>query len=66
MGRRAADRGGRTFDNDGYPRITGRKKDLIVTASGKNVAPEFLEDRVRAPWLIDQCVVVGERCHLPA
>ena len=41
--------------------ITGRKKDLIVTASGKNVAPALLEDRLRAHWLIDQCLLVGDR-----
>jgi len=42
-------------------RITGRKKELIVTAGGKNVAPAVLEDRVRAHWLISQCLVVGDR-----
>ena len=47
--------------DDGYLSITGRKKDLIVTASGKNVAPALLEDRLRAHWLIDQCVLVGDR-----
>jgi long-chain acyl-CoA synthetase len=40
--------------------ITGRKKELIVTAGGKNVVPGVLEDRVRAHPLVDQCVVVGE------
>jgi len=49
------------FDADGFLSITGRKKDLIVTASGKNVAPAFLEDRLRAHWLVDQCVLVGDR-----
>jgi long-chain acyl-CoA synthetase len=47
--------------DDGYLTITGRKKDLIITASGKNVAPAFLEDRLRAHWLIDECVLVGDR-----
>lgn len=47
--------------DDGYLSITGRKKDLIITASGKNVAPAFLEDQLRAHWLIDQCVLVGDR-----
>ncbi|HEU5426658.1 MAG TPA: long-chain fatty acid--CoA ligase [Actinocrinis sp.] len=47
--------------HDGFLSVVGRKKDLIVTASGKNVAPAFLEDRVAAHWLIEQCVVVGER-----
>jgi len=49
------------IDADGYVRITGRKKELIVTAGGKNVAPAVLEDRVRAHWLISQCLVVGDR-----
>jgi long-chain acyl-CoA synthetase len=49
------------LDDDGYLTITGRKKDLIVTAGGKNVAPAVLEDRLRAHWLVDQCVVVGDR-----
>jgi long-chain acyl-CoA synthetase len=48
------------LDPDGFLRITGRKKELIVTASGKNVAPAVLEDRVRAHALVSQCVVVGE------
>jgi long-chain acyl-CoA synthetase len=49
------------IDADGFVRITGRKKELIVTAAGKNVAPAVLEDRVRAHWLISQCLVVGDR-----
>jgi long-chain acyl-CoA synthetase len=49
------------FDEDGYVRITGRKKELIVTAGGKNVAPAVLEDRVRAHWLVSQCLVVGDQ-----
>jgi long-chain acyl-CoA synthetase len=48
------------LDADGYLTITGRKKDLIVTSSGKNVAPTVLEDRLRAHWLVSQCVVVGD------
>jgi long-chain acyl-CoA synthetase len=48
------------LDADGYLRITGRKKELIVTAGGKNVAPAVLEDRLRAHWLISQCMVVGD------
>ena len=49
------------LDGDGYLRITGRKKELIVTAGGKNVAPAVLEDRLRAHWLISQAMVVGDR-----
>jgi long-chain acyl-CoA synthetase len=49
------------IDNDGFVKITGRKKELIVTAAGKNVAPAVLEDRVRAHWLISQCLVVGDQ-----
>ena len=51
------------IDDDGFVRITGRKKELIVTAAGKNVAPAVLEDRLRAHWLISQCLVVGD--HQP-
>ncbi|MGC4896904.1 AMP-dependent synthetase/ligase [Micromonospora sp. DT31] len=49
------------LDEDGYLSITGRKKEIIVTAGGKNVAPAVLEDQVRAHPLISQCVVVGDR-----
>jgi long-chain acyl-CoA synthetase len=48
------------LDDDGYLTITGRKKDLIITSAGKNVAPTVLEDRLRAHWLVSQCVVVGD------
>jgi long-chain acyl-CoA synthetase len=49
-----------SLDADGFLSITGRKKELIVTAGGKNVAPAVLEDRVRANWLVSQCMVVGD------
>ena len=49
------------IDNDGFIRITGRKKELIVTAGGKNVAPAVLEDRLRANPLVSQCMVVGDQ-----
>jgi len=64
------ERGGKTWfhtgdigeiDDDGFVTITGRKKELIVTAAGKNVAPAVLEDRVRAHWLVSQCLVVGDQ-----
>ncbi len=48
------------LDGDGYLRITGRKKEILVTASGKNVAPAVLEDRLRAHPLVSQCMVVGD------
>ena len=48
------------IDDDGFVKITGRKKELLVTAAGKNVAPAVLEDRLRANWLVSQCMVVGD------
>ena len=48
------------IDDRGFVRITGRKKELIVTAAGKNVAPAVLEDRLRSNVLISQCMVVGD------
>ena len=47
-------------DDEGFVRVTGRKKEILVTAGGKNVAPAVLEDRLRAHALVDQCVVVGD------
>ena len=49
------------IDDQGFVKITGRKKELIVTAGGKNVAPAVLEDRLRANWLVSQCMVVGDQ-----
>ncbi len=49
------------LDADGFLKITGRKKELIVTAGGKNVAPAVLEDRLRAHPLVSQCMVVGDQ-----
>jgi long-chain acyl-CoA synthetase len=48
------------LDADGFLRITGRKKEIIVTAAGKNVAPAVLEDRLRSHRLVSQCMVVGD------
>lgn len=49
-----------TLDEDGFLSITGRKKELIITAGGKNVAPAQLEDPLRANPLISQAVVIGD------
>ena len=49
-----------SLDDEGFLRITGRKKELIVTAGGKNVSPAVLEDRLRAHPLISQTMVVGD------
>ena len=48
------------IDDEGFVRITGRKKEILVTAGGKNVAPAVLEDRLRSHVLVDQCMVVGD------
>jgi long-chain acyl-CoA synthetase len=50
-----------SFDSDGFLTITGRKKEIIVTAGGKNVAPAVLEDPIRANPVVGQVVVVGEK-----
>ncbi|MCS5733534.1 AMP-dependent synthetase/ligase [Herbiconiux daphne] len=49
------------LDDDGFLTITGRKKEIIVTAGGKNVAPAVLEDPIRANPLVGQVVVVGDQ-----
>lgn len=48
------------IDDEGFVRITGRKKEILVTAGGKNVAPAVLEDRLRSHLLVDQSMVVGD------
>jgi long-chain acyl-CoA synthetase len=49
------------IDDDGFLTIVGRKKEIIVTAGGKNVAPALLEDRLRAHPLISQAMAVGDK-----
>ncbi|WP_369133181.1 long-chain fatty acid--CoA ligase [Modestobacter sp. I12A-02662] len=49
------------LDSQGFLKITGRKKEILVTAAGKNVAPAVLEDRLRAHKLVSQCIVVGDQ-----
>jgi long-chain acyl-CoA synthetase len=48
------------LDDEGFLKITGRKKEMIVTAGGKNVAPAVLEDRIRSHALVSQAMVVGD------
>ncbi|SDH32177.1 AMP-dependent synthetase/ligase [Microbacterium pygmaeum] len=50
-----------TFDSEGFLTITGRKKEILVTAGGKNVAPATLEDPIRANPIVGQVVVVGDQ-----
>ena len=49
------------FDSDGYLKITGRKKDIIITAGGKNITPANLEAEIKQSQWVSQCVVVGDR-----
>ncbi|MGC0414794.1 AMP-dependent synthetase/ligase [Embleya sp. AB8] len=49
------------LDDDGFLTVTGRKKEILVTAGGKNIAPAVIEDRIRAHPLISECMVVGDR-----
>jgi long-chain acyl-CoA synthetase len=56
-----------SLDDEGFLRVTGRKKEIIVTAGGKNVAPAVLEDRLRLHPLISQSLVVGDgRAYIAA
>jgi len=49
------------IDGDGFIKITGRKKDIIITAGGKNITPANLEAEIKQQPLVSQCVVVGDR-----
>jgi len=49
------------IDDDGFIKITGRKKDIIITAGGKNITPANLENEIKQHPLVSQCVVVGDR-----
>jgi long-chain acyl-CoA synthetase len=49
------------YDSDGYLKITGRKKDIIITAGGKNITPANLENEIKQHPLVSQCVVIGDR-----
>ena len=49
------------IDADGYLKITGRKKDIIITAGGKNITPANLEAEIKQHPLVSQCVVIGDR-----
>ncbi len=49
------------LDSDGYLKITGRKKDIIITAGGKNITPANLEAEIKQHAMVSQCVVIGDR-----
>ncbi|MGN6557318.1 MAG: AMP-dependent synthetase/ligase [Solirubrobacterales bacterium] len=49
------------IESDGFIKITGRKKDIIITAGGKNITPANLEAEIKQQPLVSQCVVVGDR-----
>ena len=53
------------LDSDGYLKITGRKKDIIITAGGKNITPANLEAEIKQSRWISQCVVIGDRRPVP-
>ena len=50
-----------TIDNEGYLTITDRKKDIIVTAGGKNITPQYIENKLKASLYINDAVVIGDK-----
>ena len=54
-----------TIDDDGFLTITDRKKDIIVTAGGKNIAPQNLENDLKTSRFVSQALVVGDRRRTP-
>ena len=49
------------IDEDGYLKITDRKKDIIVTAGGKNITPQYIENKLKASLFINDAVVIGDK-----